>query len=324
MPYGNILSPSIEQLASGAVSNFLPDQISFGGQDYFQYPSDLFDPSKHSHMFIIAPYTGEITNKGQENTQFIKNEAPPIFLKIPTTAETNYSHGYNEEALLYNAREISQGGSRSGGLTTNDVGSIAGTGAVRNTLRGLQALPGGDSARAILHGGARAATELLYDAPKFRDFVFSWKFFPDDKEDEQAFIDFYRYLMFLSAPTYGLTTQRYPHIMDLQFSTVNYDEGKSASGTSLNTVMNFTRCYIESITPSFSPNGGSLSPGGLPQEIDLTVHFKESMALDKDTIVRELTDVTSSHSKTGAAVQSAQNNTNFQQNTGIPNILGSD
>jgi hypothetical protein len=302
----------------------LPDQITFNDQEYFQYPSNLFDPSKHSQMFVIAPYTGEITNKGSEDTQLNKNELAPIFLKIPTTAETSYQHSYTEESLLYNVREISQGGGRSGGLTPNDVSEIAIAGGARNAARALQALPGGDSLRAAAHGGARAAIELLYDAPKLRDFVFSWKFFPDDAQDEQAFIDIYRYLMFLSAPTYGIATQRYPAVFDLQFSSVDFGsgtDGGSLSSTSLNTVMQFTRCAIESITPTFSPGGGALSPSGLPQEIDLTIQFKELMPLDRETIqTQEIGDI-SGNTTLNNAVSSAINNTRTV-NTDSSGLLG--
>lgn len=317
---GNTLQDGLNTIKD-AIS---PDEITFGNQPYFRYPADLFDPTKHAQMFVIAPYTGEITFKGKEDTKYIKGDLPPIFLKLPISSETSYEHAYSEESLLYNPRELSQGGGRSGGLSPGDFGEALEGGALRGGLSVLQNLPGGDSARAAMHGGARAAIELLYDSPKLRDFIFTWKFVPDDDIDEQSFIDIYRYLMFLSAPIYSLAAQRYPATFDLQFSTValNGKGGGSLSSTSLNTVMQFTKCALIGITPNFSPGGGALSPSGLPQEIDLALHFRELMPLDRETIRdHEIGDI-QSHEKLDNIIDTAVGDTTFTADSGIRSILG--
>lgn len=323
---GNQLVSSVgSDIIAGASDIVLPDNISFSDQEYFKYPKDLLDPTKHATFLIIAPYDAELTNKGNEDTKLIINELPPIFIKMPTESETSFQHNYSEESLLYNAREVAQGGGRSGGLQSNDVAQILGGGLLRNTLQLGQNLPGGSSIRSAVHGGARAATELLYDSPKLRDFVFSWKFFPDDAKDEESFIDIYRYLMFLSAPTYSLATQRYPAIFDLQFATIDTGTGdsrSSLSSTALNSVMSFTRCSIESITPSWSPSGGSLSPSGLPQEIDLTIQFKEVMPLDRETIKNKEIGRISGNSTLNSVMSSILSDAPRLQNTGIRSLLG--
>ena len=266
------------------IEDRLPDAISSGNKTYHQYPYNITDTNHHSHAFVIQPYTGKLTNIGEEDTILMENALPPVFLKVPEMAEEEYSHKYSSEDLLYNKREIAGGGGRSGGINPNNNVGIISQGALRQTLQGLQRLPGGDSVRASLHGGARAATELLYDSPNLRNFVFKWHISPFNKLDEEAYIDLYRYLKSQSAPTYDGITQTYPSIFDMRYVTYNNKTGGFEQSGAMNSVMVFTKCALVSITHNFSLNGGSLQESSLPKDMELTLVFQELMPLDRETI----------------------------------------
>lgn len=266
------------------IEDRLPDAIASGNKTYHQYPHNLVDTVTNSHAFVIQPYTGRLTNIGQENTRLIENALPPVFIKIPEFGEEEYSHKYSAEDLLYNKREIAGGGGRSGGLTPDNNVGIIGQGTLRETLRHLQSLPGGTSVRASLHGGARAATELLYDSPNLRNFVFKWHISPKNQLDEEAFIDLFRYLKSQSAPTYDGITQTYPSIFDLRYVSFNKDVGGFVQSGAMNSVYIFTKCALVSISQNFSLNQGSLQSSGLPKDIEMTLVFQELMPLDRETI----------------------------------------
>ena len=266
------------------IEDRLPDAIASGNKTYHQYPYNVTDPNHHSHAFVIQPYTGKLVNIGQQNTQLVENALPPVFLKVPEMAEEEYSHKYSSEDLLYNKREIAGGGGRSGGLDPDDTAEAISQGALRQTLRRLQQFPGGNSVRASLHGGARAATELLYDSPNLRNFVFKWHISPFNELDEEAYIDLYRYLKSQSAPTYDSITQTYPSIFDMRYVTFNNQTGGFVQSGAMNAVLVFTKCALVSITHNFSLNGGSLQKSGLPKDMELTLVFQELMPLDRETI----------------------------------------
>jgi hypothetical protein len=284
------------------LSNSLPDVDNPFDDAVYIYPANLMDTNQHSAIFIIHPYNARFINKGSRGARMRKSELSPIVMKLPDlNNQMNYSHNYKAEDLLYNAKQGFD--ASSGGFQPDNVLQGIGSGVMRESLRRLQQLPGGGSVRNALHGGARAETQLLYDSPNLREWQFSWKILPDSVEDEQAYIDIFRYLMWLSAPTYNDVSQTYPAIMDISYGAVD-PKTSSFSGGDLNTVMLFKRCALISINSNFMPTGGMLSPSGMPSEIDITLNFKELTPLSRNAITEEVKGPKSLTPSTISTVQS--------------------
>lgn len=305
---GNQISEGAESLTNAVndslsglgnrIQNILPNVPNpFGNSDIYQYPHDVLDTNTWAACMKIEPYTGTLRNKGEQDTKLIIDELSPIFIRMPDNENRmNYSHNYSSENVLYNLREAEQGTKT--GNEERDKVQILGTGATREIIRQLQSrsvdLKGftinpGNELRAMFHGGARAASQLLYNNPNLRTFRYEWNLYLDNRKDEEQFIKILQYLCWLSAPFYNNIGQIYPALFDLEFVSTVASENSFTTG-GVNSTIQHTRCCLVEIDTNYSPGHGSLLPTGTPIETFLTLTFREMMPWTKNDIMNDITN----------------------------------
>jgi hypothetical protein len=152
---------------------------------------------------------------------------------------------------------------------------------------------GDDSTRSMLFGGGKAVInpmlELIYSSPDFRSFQFEFFFYPrsrDEALEVQKIIQLFRYHQ---APDGGGGLLIPPTNFGIKF----YYAG--AENPNLPMILN---CVLESMDVNYAPNGfsayevygenkPSIGGTGMPVGMQLTLNFKETQYITKDTIRQE-------------------------------------
>lgn len=154
---------------------------------------------------------------------------------------------------------------------------------------------GNDSVRSILFGGGQAVInpmlELIYSSPDFRSFQFEFFFYPrsrDEALEVQKIIQLFRYHQ---SP--DITKSGGLLIPPTNFGIKFYYAGKE--NPNLPAILN---CVLESMDVNYAPNGfsayevygenqPSIGGTGMPVGMQLTLNFKETQYITKDTIRQE-------------------------------------
>ena len=153
---------------------------------------------------------------------------------------------------------------------------------------------GNDSVRSVLFGGGNPVInpmlELIYSSPDFRSFQFEFFFYPRSKDEAlevQKIIQLLRYHQSPDAISGGLLTP--PTNFGIKF----YYAG--VENPNLPAILN---CVLESMDVNYAPNGfstyeeygenkPSIGGTGMPVGIQLTLNFKETQYITKQTIRQE-------------------------------------
>ena len=153
---------------------------------------------------------------------------------------------------------------------------------------------GNDSVRSVLFGGGNPVInpmlELIYSSPDFRSFQFEFFFYPRSKEEAlevQKIIQLLRYHQSPDAISGGLLTP--PTNFGIKF----YYAG--TENPNLPAILN---CVLESMDVNYAPNGfstyevygenkPSIGGTGMPVGIQLSLNFKETQYITKETIRQE-------------------------------------
>ena len=154
---------------------------------------------------------------------------------------------------------------------------------------------GNDSIRSILFGGGKAVInpmlELIYSSPDFRSFQFEFFFYPRSKDEAlevQKIIQLFRYHQ---AP--DITASGGLLIPPTNFGIKFYYAG--TENPNLPAILN---CVLESMDVNYAPNGfstyeeygenkPSIGGTGMPVGIQLSLNFKETQYITKQTIRQE-------------------------------------
>jgi hypothetical protein len=154
---------------------------------------------------------------------------------------------------------------------------------------------GNDSIRSILFGGGQAVInpmlELIYSSPDFRSFQFEFFFYPRSKDEAlevQKIIQLFRYHQ---SP--DITASGGLLIPPTNFGIRFYYAG--VENPNLPAILN---CVLESMDVNYAPNGfstyeeygenkPSIGGTGMPVGIQLTLNFKETQYVTKQTIRQE-------------------------------------
>ena len=152
---------------------------------------------------------------------------------------------------------------------------------------------GDDSTRSMLFGGGKAVInpmlELIYSSPDFRSFQFEFFFYPRSSAEAlevQKIIQLFRYHQ---APDGGGGLLIPPTNFGIKF----YYAGKE--NPNLPMILN---CVLETMDINYAPNGfsayevygenePSIGGTGMPVGIQLTLNFKETQYITKNTIRQE-------------------------------------
>lgn len=151
----------------------------------------------------------------------------------------------------------------------------------------------GDAGRAMAAGALGVVQnpklELLYSSPNFREFDFIFKFYPRDRSEAKSVVDIINRLRFHQAPEILKNTGGFFMVPPSEFDIEFYYNGKQNPN-----IHKISTCVMTVMQVNFSPDGfsayeipGQLTPDfggtGMPVSIELTLRFKETEILTKES-----------------------------------------
>ena len=175
-------------------------------------------------------------------------------------------------ALAASANEAINGGGMAAGAAVlgQAATAVAGDIAARNSAAG--------AAAAIAAGVAinpRAA--MLFKAPTFRQLALNFKMIPSNSSEARVIEDIIHTIRLHSYPELiaGGASYQYPNLFKIGFVSIN---GPNPW------IMPFAHAYCTAVTVNYNPTSPALMSDGSPNEIDLTLSFQETKALDRNAI----------------------------------------
>jgi hypothetical protein len=172
----------------------------------------------------------------------------------------------------------------SGTTNGNDLAKIA-------TLRASQSLVGKalpDELRGAMNLAAQVTinpnTRAMFKGVNLRQFQFQFKFIPvseAEAEMVEAIIYRFRHYAFpepINARGGTIVGYKYPWMFNIELTSTD-SEGKEVQiGTKIK------KCYLESIATNYNPSSMAYHKDGRPVEYDLSLTFKEDIALNRTDI----------------------------------------
>ena len=175
-------------------------------------------------------------------------------------------------AIAASANEGINGGGLSAAVSTlgQSLSGVASDFAARNSAAG--------AAAAVASGVAinpRAA--MLFKAPTFRQLALNFKMIPSNSSEARVIEDIIHTIRLHSYPELiaGGASYQYPNVFKIGFVSIN---GPNPW------IMPFTHAYCTAVTVNYNPTSPALMSDGSPNEIDLTLSFQETKALDRSAI----------------------------------------
>ena len=302
-------SPAINNTKSFRAKDDLVKALEKGGDKNLFFPNNIEEIDHWVAFRVNKPVL-------MKKDDFpVKNDIIRIFLPLPASMGTQYSHTYNAEGIGLAGKAGADLGAAgaSGGIDSiiNKVSQVKkedianaslyfglqlaeqniGT-AVGGNVGGLTGLLAGASAEQALKGAVAGAgiarnpyMAVMYDSPQFRAHTFSWKFIARDKTESVAIRNIIRAFKYHAAP--GLSNNphfiTYPEQFDIDFHYPNF-------------LYNIGPSVMESMDVAYHAEGTPLYfdfeddsgiPDKAPVSITISATFKEVSVLSKETIDKE-------------------------------------
>ena len=246
-------------------------------------------------------FVAGVTNASFSRT--IRRTTDTIALYMPDTLNFTYNQSYSAPAL--GGDVMSLVGAASAGASAidaykNSSDADKGKNMVKNLSpfaqsAGLGLLPGagGNLGKVLFAAGAGLVTnpmmEMIYSAPDFRSFTFSFMFYPRDEKEAfelQLILD---RLRFHQAPEIKSNTGGFFLIPPSEFDIQFYYNGVINKN-----IPQISTCVLQNIDVDYAPNGWAAyevpkqpQPGiggtGMPVAIRLNLQFRETEIMTKDS-----------------------------------------
>jgi hypothetical protein len=148
-------------------------------------------------------------------------------------------------------------------------------------------LVGGAANQAIINRGevVNPHTQMLFKSPSLRQFQFQFKMFPRTRAEAEEIIKIVQFFRVAAYPALGngsgtdsvnMSTFKFPDIFKVTFLT----------GSKQNkNIIKMLDSYLTSVTVNYNPTSPTFFEDGMPSEIDLSLTFQESKALNRDLII---------------------------------------
>jgi hypothetical protein len=282
---------SLNNATGGKLSFFKPNSAAFSSKDQARATND---PKN---------YISDV--KDIQKTSLIrttKRTTDSIALYMPDTLQYTHAQGYEQMDIgkeiagaigTAAASTVDSTQNGTGDALKNAIGALK-AGAVKGIAAGLGALsnsPGtAKIASFLVTGGVtNPQLEMLYTAPNFREFSFEFMFYPRDEKEALEVQNIIERLKFHQAPEIKKDAAGILMIPPSEFDIEFYYAGKRNPN-----LPPITTCILQNISVNYAPNGWSayempsenypsLGRTGMPTSIQMTLDFKETNFLTKES-----------------------------------------
>ena len=271
-----------------------------------QFPEDLVD-NDHWIEFVAQETKGFATDAIASSLPGLRGSiinGGTIRLPMPSNLSTDYNPQYTEQDLgpaagmalkpfdrnMYGNRDLeteAQMGTASSALATAAKGALAGgaVGEIQKKAAGIAGAEGVNAALKVLGGVAvNPHKVVLFTGVGFRDHTFSWKLSPRSRKESNDILLICEMFKFYSHPEYlaGGLFFKYPEFFKIKFRHPSYLfelEPSVCTDVRIDYHGQGFPAYIRDADGSGIP---------APAEITLSLSFKETEVITKNTLTRGL------------------------------------
>lgn len=208
-------------------------------------------------------------------TKKMKRLKSAIVLYVPNAVRTSYSVNWTEDDFLneeFKAELALEAGKMIAGQDSN-IMKTAASGMSAKVLNGMNYV---QKATQITPGNSKA--EQLFKGVNFRDFTFDYQFAPKSEEEAASVLNIIRMFRHHMLPEFK-DQANFLYIYPSEFE-IRYYRG-SKENDNLEKIMT---CVLTNIIVDYTPNGQfSTFPNGMPQQINMSLTFRELAVPTKET-----------------------------------------
>ena len=306
--------PNIKEKFSSAINSRIDsgfnslNKATGGKLSFFKPNSAAFSSKEQAVQTDNTNYISDV--KDIQRTSLIKTTkrtTDSIALYMPDTLQYTHAQGYEQ---LDVGKEIAGALAKAASSTTDSIQNGTGD-ALKNAFGAIKAgaykgiaaalgnlsnSPGTAKIGAFLATGGvtNPQLEMIYTAPNFREFNFEFMFYPRDEKEALEVQNIIERLKFHQAPEVKVDAAGVLMIPPSEFDIEFYYAGKRNPN-----LPPITTCILQNISINYAPNGWSAyeMPGennpslgrtGMPTSIQMTLDFKETQFLTKESFRGQL------------------------------------
>ena len=152
---------------------------------------------------------------------------------------------------------------------------------------------GGAASQMLINSGevVNPHTQMLFRSPALRQFTFNFKMIPRSRAEARDIIKIIQFFRIAAYPELGsgnsekevkgqqsieMSTFKFPDIFEITYLT---------NGKKNKNMIQMMHSYLTSVTVTYNSNTPTFHMDGMPSEVDLTLQFQESKALNRKHIM---------------------------------------
>jgi hypothetical protein len=293
-------SSKINSAIDSAVNNFTKGKTLFGKEISTSFGTSSASVSKQS--FSKDDYLSSVQNINDKSLiDTVTETTDSIVLYMPDTLQFTNQQSYEELTLnsklggLLVAGKSLLDASRQGTDVSRAAEGAILTAAAQKAFEVAGSVIGQGSAQAgaflALGGVNNPMLEIIYKSPAFRSFSYEFMFYPRDEREALEVQNIIQRFRFHQAPEIDAGSSGLLMIPPSQFELAFYYNGQPNPN-----IPTIGRCVLESIDVNYAPNGWSayeipgendarLGRTGMPTAIQMTLNFKETVILTKQSFI---------------------------------------
>lgn len=254
----------------------------------YKFPSNIED--QHAIMRLSIFERNNDLIEGDQQFVATNNQLSSILLYMPTSIQFNDGLTF-ENVDMSNA--VSLASDFIDALRKGSVGDAEAREAIPNLqtralsrVAGSGGIFGGLASQALIRSGQvlNPRTALLFRGPILRQFSFAFKFIPSDKGEADQIQEIIKTIRLNSYPSVDVSQSEsifsFPNVFRISF----VENPNSESGVNTLKMINIADTYCTAISTNYNPTANAFYEGGYPSEIDLTLTFQETRALNRNSI----------------------------------------
>lgn len=270
----------------------IPDEdiTKFGG-------TRLLEAAGSGANAVIKGVVGDNATSGQIEKALTASKMmrldTAISLHMPNSVKTNYGVNWgeasdeemrNKELVVQSLIKTSNAMKSNNGFVNKVTGAAGAAGDVAFTALGNLAVNAvgkyGQKAASITGGNSKA--EQVFDGVQFREFEFSYQFFPKSPDEAENILNIIRLFRYHMLPEF-LDTLSFMYIYPSEFNIKYYSNGKENQY-----LEKLSTCVLKSLDVDYTPNGqfSTFAPtdkGAMPTQINVSMTFQELSKPSKET-----------------------------------------
>lgn len=283
----------------GKVATMTTFTNPFGKQVSYRYPLEDVDKYQNVIKFTALARSAKSNMLDIRVPNLTAQALGSVTLYMPSSVTVNDNLSYdNADTGIGGMMLNAAGSSANAGEFIDKLKDNAKPLAQRATTHAMtqmaqsKGMAGGAAAQALINAGevANPHTQMLFKSPALRQFTFNFKMVPRSLAEAKQIIEIVKFFRVAAYPelsngtspqggTIDMATFKFPDIFQIKYITTK-------NGKENPNMTKIVDSYLTSVTVTYNPSAPVFFDNGMPSEIDLTLAFQESKALNRGMIMK--------------------------------------